>query len=785
MKFKNKSISQKKILCVGIALFFILILAFARLSRDPILANVPSSQIFYDKEGRLLRLSLAADQRYRIFVPLKRMNPELIEAFLLREDQHFYSHFGVNPVSLLRAFTKTYVEQSRRIGGSTLTMQLARLRYGIKSKSIPGKVHQIAAAIGLELLYSKEEILESYLNLAPFGGNIEGVAAASLIYFRKDVAQLTLAEALSLAVLPQNPNVHKLAKSKEREALLEKWLALHPEEKYQSLEFELPLVRFYSRQLPFEAPHFINELMQRRTSRQSELHTTLDLRLQKLFEEKVSDYVQSQSGIGIKNASAILVDRFSGEIRAWVGSKDFFDKSIEGQVDGVSARRSPGSALKPFLYALGFDQGVIHEESLLKDSPFNIAEYDPENFDHDFKGPIAASEALILSRNIPAVFVGSKLKNPNLYEFLKLAKVGKLKPESYYGLAVILGGTEVSLEELAKLYLLLARRGELQELKWLKSEKETLKGPSLLSPEAAYMTEEILARNPAPLQKLSGGILTSVPVRNPQKLAWKTGTSFGFRDAWTLGITDRYVMGVWLGNFNNESNPALVGRDVAAPLFFQLSEALNALRKPDPAHPPKIPKGLSRLKVCAVSGALPGPSCQHSKLSFFIPGKSPIRSCDIHREVLISKLTGKRSCNILSKDISRKVYEFWPSDIQKLFRLAGLPRRTPPEFESECKMSDLADYGTAPEIISPHREQLYLIEPDKADSQVLPLQAVSDGESRKVYWFLDDEFLGVAENPSVPFIWKAKSGKFQLRAIDDLGRSTTRQLEIKLAKAEK
>ncbi|MGM0593764.1 MAG: transglycosylase domain-containing protein, partial [Pseudomonadota bacterium] len=375
------------------------------LPRPDLYGHVGYSTAWFDRHGKLLRLELAPDERYRLKVPLEQISPAMQQATLLYEDRDFYDHGGVDPAALLRAAWQTWVVGERRVGGSTLSMQLARLRYG-HPHTLVGKLQQILRALQIERHYSKREILAAYFNLAPYGRNIEGVEAASLIYFDKPAGELTLPEALALSVVPQNPvrrnptseaGFAELARARAR--LFERWAEEVPEDAARRAQIELPLAVRPPEALPFHAPHFINGI----EAGPGRVTTTLDLPLQQRLAERIERYVARRRSEGIHNAAALLLDSRSMEVAALIGSADFFDTSIAGQVDGSRARRSPGSALKPFVYALALEQGLIHPMTLLKDAPRRYGGYTPENFDQRFLGPVLAREALIKSRNVPAV----------------------------------------------------------------------------------------------------------------------------------------------------------------------------------------------------------------------------------------------------------------------------------------------------------------------------------------------------------------------------------------------
>lgn len=529
-----------------------------------LLEGLSFSTAVYDDKHSLLRLTLNKEDKYRVYKSLKQVSPYLISATLLQEDQYFYSYPGINPIAMFKAAWQTYFLKSRRIGASTLTMQVARLRFNLHSKKLTGKLTQIIRALQLEMNYSKEELLEAYLNLAPYGGNIEGAGAASLIYFNKSVDKLNLPEALTLAIMPQNPN-KRTPKNQDlktiRNKLFNRWLAQHPEDKRQKAIINLPLAMKTTQNVPFIAPHFVNTLLRQALPTDKEFNTTLDSRLQRILERITHHYITRKQHLGVSNAAVLLIDTRDMGIKGLVGSADFFDSSIQGQVNGTEARRSPGSTLKPFVYALAFDQGLIHPNTVLKDVPRSFGHYNPENFDYDFMGPIKAKDALILSRNIPAIQLASQLNNPTLYELLVAANIQQLKSETFYGLALTLGGAELSMQELASLYAMLVNEGFWHPLRMRQTDLKTV-GKRLLSPEASFLTLSILK------QTATGEYTPPINKQETKQIAWKTGTSSGYRDAWTAGVFGPYVLITWLGNFDNKSNPALIGKKYCCPFVL-------------------------------------------------------------------------------------------------------------------------------------------------------------------------------------------------------------------------
>src|ERR1700704_1004555 len=433
------------------------------LPKPPLLEGIDFSQRVRDRNGSVLRVTLTADQKYRIWTPLKEISPALVEATLRFEDKYYDKHPGVNPVSLLRATWSLLSSGQTRVGASTITMQLARLRYHLRTRTVAGKLRQIVYAIELERHYSKAQILEAYLNLAPYGRNIEGVGAASEIYFSKCAARVTGAEAVALSVIPQSPTRRALVAGGENERVTnaqQRWYLRSTTKEAPALTFraEAPLP------LQLAAPHFVQQVLESKTAG-TELSTTLDLALQQMLEKRVADYIAQNHDRGIQNAAALLIDFKTMEVLAQIGSSDFSKIEIQGQVDGTRRPRSPGSTLKPFVYALALDQGKIHPLTLLKDAPRTFGDYNPENFDREFLGPIRASDALARSRNVPAVTLASELSHPAFYEFLRNAGVALPKPASFYGLSLTLGGAEVTMEDLVRLYAALANGGRLPPLR--------------------------------------------------------------------------------------------------------------------------------------------------------------------------------------------------------------------------------------------------------------------------------------------------------------------------------
>ena len=741
------------------------------LPKPPLLDGIEFSTRVRDRNGNLLRVTLTPDQKYRIWTPLREISPVLIDATVQFEDKYFSRHPGVNPVALVRAGWNLVRSGRTSAGASTITMQLARLRYHLHTRTFAGKFRQIVYALELERHYSKDQILEAYLNLAPYGRNIEGAGAASEIYFGKAAERLSGPEAIALSVIPQSPTRRTLLVGRANEAVTaaqERWRSRAGNEK--SSELSEWAFRAEARpRVAFAAPHFVQQTLRRKKSG-PEIATTLDLSLQQTLERRVAHYIAENRSRGIENATALLIDFSTMEVLAQVGSADFANATIHGQVDGTQRPRSPGSTLKPLVYALALDQGLIHPLSLLKDAPRTFGDYNPENFDREFVGPIRASDALARSRNVPAVTLASELSHPTLYEFLRGADISLPRSASHYGLSLPLGGAEVTMEDLVRLYAALANGGRLQPLRRFLHEPPA-GSRRLLSPEAAFLTLEMLGQIPRP------GMTTADSSRH-SPVFWKTGTSHGFRDAWSIAVFDRYVLAVWVGNFDGRRNSAFIGRTAAAPLLFQMIDGLRADQPPRPQpHLPSPGANLKRVEFCAVSGQLPAISCPHRTESWFIPGISPISTCDVHREVLVDAATGLRvDRDDGTRTVKREVYEFWPSDLLALFDRAGVPRRVPPPFLPTMENDLLAHGGHAPKITLP--ASVMTLTHSSVNTAGIPLRAETESGVRRLYWFADKTFLGACDAREV-LCWKPTPGVYQLTALDDHGRSASRSVTLR------
>ena len=734
------------------------------LTPQPLLVNrANGSYAVTDSDGRLLRLSLTSDEKYRLWTPLAELPQTLRDATLHYEDRWFFRHPGINPVSLLRAVWSSLIVRERWIGASTLTMQLARQRWRLKTASVAGKLQQMAYALWLEQQFSKDELLEAYLNLAPYGANIEGVGAAAWIYFHKPASELNKDEALALALIPQNPSARAPMSLAATQRLRQSWQTAYGNDPgFDRLWFR------QRNELPFSAPHF-TERLHSLYPEASTLVSSLDGTLQSLSEAVLAGFIRQHRSQGVVNATAMVVHAPSLAVRAYVGSADYFNRQIHGFVNGLKAPRSPGSTLKPFIYALAIAQGLITPDSRVKDTPLRMGYYQPENFERNFYGPLSATDALVRSRNIPAISLLAQLQQPTFHEFLLQAGIAIPKQAANYGLSLAIGSAEISMEDLLRLYGLLANGGRLQNLRWLQDAGHAA-GQTLLMPEAAFLVREMLENNPRPQRSFGGHRFGQQPV-----VAWKTGTSSGLKDAWAFGMMGDWLVGVWAGNFDGSPNSHLVGRDLVGPLLFDILDAIAIERPVVTSDRP--PPGLKRIEVCTLSGQPITRWCPHSKSGWIIPGVSPIQACTLHRPIRINPDNGLRQCPEDDDPAETQVAEFWDSDELEAFRQAGVRRDTPPAFERPCVQIAASDTATLPpKIVSPQAGVSYPVRSGQPGS--IEFSAVSSAGKSRLFWFVDDRFAG--EGATV--LWPAKPGNFQVVVVDGQGRASNVELTAVVVK---
>jgi len=570
----------------------------------PLGKSIAYSHVVLDREGKLLRAYATPEGRWRLPATVKDVDPRYLKLLFAYEDKHFYKHYGVDPEAIARAAFQFATSGHIISGGSTITMQVARLLEPRRERSFNAKLRQIVRAVELEHALSKDEILSLYLTLAPYGGNLEGVRAASLAYFGKEPHKLSMAEAALLVALPQSPEMRRPdrfagAARAARNRVLDRAAAagiVPRDEIVRAKAIDVPYAR---RELPALAPHSSDKIVAAEPDRFVH-RLTIDAGLQKTLEDLARDrsrVMEPQVSVAI-----LAVDNATGEVRARVGSADFFDSVRAGQVDMTRVLRSPGSTLKPFIYGMGFEDGLIHPETLIDDKPIRFGNYMPENFDLTFQGTVTVRRALQFSLNVPAIAVLDKVGVNRLTARLTQAGAALVLPTGEApGLAMGLGGVGVRLSDLVMLYTGLARLGAAVPL--TERNRDVAAPVWLLNPIAAWYIGNILIGAPPP---------ENAP---PGRIAYKTGTSYGYRDAWAVGFDGCMTIGVWVGRPDGAPVPGLVGRASAAPILFDAfarsGHALTPLMRPPKgaivAPTDKLPPPLQRFTSGGTLAGLPEP----------------------------------------------------------------------------------------------------------------------------------------------------------------------------------
>ncbi len=745
---------------------------YAELERPPAL-------IVEDRNGEPLRFFLPADDHWRFPVRLSELPPELPKALVASEDRRFWSHPGVDLPAIGRAAVANFRAGEVVSGASTIPMQIARMA-SPRRRTLWAKMIEAVRAVQLTAHVSKRRQLEIYLNLTPYGGNLEGVGAASWFYFGKPASQLSLGEIALLTALPRSPSrydptSHPVEARAARDRVLRQLAqrgAFSKSEIAEGLRQPLPTKK---RRAPFEAPHFA-ERIARLSPGRARVRTTIDAATQRSAEELVRRRISELRALGIGNASTVVIE-LEGEgrrsLRALVGSAGYDETSFQGQVDGSAARRSPGSTLKPFLYAMAFDDGRVLPESYLLDIPTDFGGYVAENYDDVYRGRSTVRDALIHSLNACAVRLLSEVGLERFHKQLLAGGLSTLdRPSSSYGLPLILGAGEVTLLDLVNLYATLGQGGLTRPVDMVvpeKSAQSRLRGVEtspkrLYSAEAAALTTEILTDLKRPDLPESWQLATGVPA-----VAWKTGTSYGHRDAWAVGVSGRYAIGVWVGNFDGTPRQGISGSEHAGPLLFDLFRAID--RSAGSAGSPKIPRGLriEPIELCAVSRQLPTPDCPNRIQTVYLPGKTHLVACPIHRRAFVDAKTGELlGGDCLNRPYRSVVLEFFPPELVAWWLSQGMAVPSIPQPSPDC--ASLPGHEP-PKIVSPDPFTPYRLRKDApASDQRIPLIArVGVGASR--VWWYQNGILVASGAPGEKLFLAAEPGEHRLVVTDDFGRS--------------
>ena len=727
------------------------------------------------EDGTPLRAFADEKGIWRYPITLAEVSPLYIQALLQYEDRWFYYHPGVNPFALLRAAWQWLSAGQVVSGGSTLTMQMARI-LDPHERSVWGKSCQVFRALQLEWHYTKDEILTFYLNLAPFGGALEGVQTASMAWLHKPATQLSYAEAALLTIIPQlpsrlRPDRYPLKAQQYRDKVLRRLLALTiwPKQAVQEALQE-PVIPAHLQQ-PQLAPLLAERMrtIAQRTQ-QARLLTTLNATLQGAVEQVVRGRLvtlSTASSLGI-----LVMENATGYVRAYVGSADYANAERDGYVDTVQAIRSPGSTLKPFLYGFALDDGLIHSASLLSDVPLQVQDYAPKNFFRQFSGPVTAAEALQHSLNIPAVDLTQRVGSATVADRLRHGGIALVFPANTpANVSMILGGVGTSLEDLVHGYSSLARQGVSIKPRFLPSDAKLER--CLLSPGAAWVIK-ILLQEVSPPEGMT----------NNQQIAWKTGTSYGFRDAWAIGVNERYTVGVWTGRPDATPLPGRFGAYAAGPILFEVFRVL-------PRSPATLvgnkPASVSQTTICWPLGQrvedTPPEACQEQKTAWIVEGKVPPTLPNLQQPswsaslqtVWLNPTTGLRvTPECTSSERVAKLMAQWPVALNAWLAPSILARMQLPALDPSCpaQIQQTANKALVIQHLTPNTR---LVLPSKAninsalDNKGVTIALMAEGGQGYYLWLVNGEIVGKDDGHAGLRYTFSQAGDYVITVIDAAG----------------
>lgn len=765
MKFKWK-IWLKRIAVAIVSLFLVFLLLNWIF---PVPDKIEYSTIITDSKGEVMHAYLTKDQKWRMKTNLDEISPLLRKTIIEKEDQYFYHHPGVNLFAVGRAFVMNTVKWKRTSGASTITMQVARaLEPG--QRTFFRKIREMFRALQLEWKYDKDEILQLYLNLVPYGGNIEGVKSASILYFKKNPDHLSLAEITALSIIPNRPSSLVMGKNndlivKERNRWLKKFAddkVFTQKEIQDALSEPLTATRGV---VPRLAPHFSRMMKQRNLDI---VNTYININTQLKIEQLVQDYTRSLTLKNIRNAAVIVIDNETHRVISYVGSSNFNDTTDGGQVNGAHAIRQPGSTLKPLLYGLCIDEGLLTPKSIISDVSVNYEGYAPENYDRRFNGYVTMEYALEHSLNIPAVKGLGLFGKDKFVQRLASCNFEQVKKDQKkLGLSMILGGCGSTLEELTAMYSGFALEGKFTSPYYYVDTTVQHKTVNLLSSAAAFMINETLSKVNRPDFPLNWQSTEHMP-----KIAWKTGTSYGRRDAWSIGYNKKYTVGVWAGNFSAAGVPELSGANIATPLLFRI---FNTIDYDSDQEWFSQPKDCDIRMVCSETGLPPGDFCTNLVTDFFIPLISSNTKCNHLKEVMISadeKISYCVSC-MPESGYKKKLYKAISPEMQNYFEENKIAYARIPPHNPDCEK--IFKDG-APSITSPKNGAEYLI--SKKNPDPIQLSCNTANDVSKVFWYINDKFYKTTEARSRQF-FVPEEGPVKISCTDDKGRNRDVWIKVK------
>lgn len=779
----------KKWRSVLFVLVFVLILGsvyFYFCLPEPLFKS-PVSSVLLSKQGKLLGAHISADEQWR-FPPLKKVPPKFAASIIAFEDKRFYQHIGVDPLAIARAIKLNLQAGHIVSGASTISMQVIRLASNNPQRNFWQKMLEAVRAMRLETRYNKQQILSFYASHAPFGGNVVGLEAASWRYFGRHPSQLSWAESAMLAVLPNSPALIHLGRKRERlkkkrDALLKK---LFEQKTISELDYQLAIAEplpVKPKPLPRLAPHLLDTLTFK-YHKQQQFHSTLDYTLQKQLNQLAQHHAELLALKNIHNLAIVVIDNQNFEVKAYIGNAPLpKEEAKNGEaIDLIQRPRSTGSTLKPFLFALMIDAGEITPETLIADTPVSYTGYRPRNYDRKFRGVVRAKQALAHSLNIPAVNMLSYHGVERFLASLRQMGMSTLHRRSReYGLPLILGGAEGTLLELSSMYANLAYRAQQP---YQSSNKNYLK-PRLLvgdsnqtnqqseiSPASAWMTLQALLEVGRPGTEAYWKRFDS-----SHKIAWKTGTSFGHRDAWAIGTTPNYTVGVWVGNASGEGRQGMTGVRLAAPILFAV---FNKLPLDNSRWFKKPVEQMKTVSLCIDDGFLANENCKSRPYLIPINGHFD-RITPYHQRIHLDKnlpLRVQSQC----ESIGNMRHQNWfvlPPDQAYFYQQKHANYKRLPPWRQDCLLADNEKTTDNPiSLLYPRRNtQIFIPKELTGHKGKTVFKAIHRNPNARLFWHLDNTFLGTTETFHEQAIWIA-TGKHKLTLVDDNGARIEREFEV-------
>lgn len=768
MKINPRSII-KWLKRTGIAVILLFLSFFLLNWMFPVPDQVEYSTIVTDDKGDVVHAYLTSDEKWRMKATLEEISPLLRKTIIEKEDRYFYRHPGVNPLAIGRAAMRNLFRMKRTSGASTITMQVARALEP-KPRTYFNKLREMFRALQLEWKYSKEEILQLYLNMVPYGGNIEGVKSASILYFNKNPDHLSLAEITALSIIPNRPSSLVMGKNndlivQERNRWLKKFAS---DEVFTKKEIEDALQEPLTATrgtVPRQIPHLAYKL--KRQYGGPIIHTNIELNTQQKVEKLTADYVRSLQLKNIHNAAVVIINNSTHKIISYVGSGNFYDSTDGGQVNGAAAVRQPGSTLKPLLYGLCIDEGLMTPKAIITDVAISYNGYAPENYDRQFNGFVTMEYALEHSLNIPAVKGLQMLGKDKLVQKLANCNFQQIrKDQQKLGLSMILGGCGATLEELTGLYTVFANNGKYIRPAIL-HDTASNSSVTILSTAATYMINETLSKVNRPDFPINWQSTERMP-----KIAWKTGTSYGRRDAWSIGYNKNYTVGVWVGNFSAVGVPDLSGATIATPLLFKI---FNSIDYDSDQEWFSQPADCDIRQVCSETGLEPNEHCTSMSTDYFIPLVSAVKKCDNMQEIMISADEKISYCKICAPQngFKKRWYKMLSPDMQHYYTEHHVSYVSIPPHNPDCEK--LFKEG-APIIISPKNGSEYLI--SKKNPEPLQLSCNVSNDVSKVYWYINNQYFKTASAGSKLF-FVPDQGPVKISCTDDKGRNKDIWITVK------